>query len=181
MLGAVTGGVQGSDAQGAELELPAVIEGLVLVVGLRLCVDVDDGARGRGETPVPGHVIGVVVRLEDVLDAHAHVAREPEVFVDVELGVDDRGKAGVLIPDQVRGAAKVVVGDLAEDHRAQECLRLAPGAGTGAMPSIELERWQSLVDCSCLESSRSERARGFESLPLRLCSYRWPILEIQPA
>jgi hypothetical protein len=31
-----------------------------------------------------------------------------------------------------------------------------------------LERWQSLVECSCLESSRPVlRARGFESLPLR--------------
>src|SRR6058998_3238198 len=31
----------------------------------------------------------------------------------------------------------------------------------------DLERWQSPVYCSCLESSRSARARGFESLPLR--------------
>ncbi len=29
------------------------------------------------------------------------------------------------------------------------------------------ERWQSPVDCSCLESSRPARARGFEYLPLR--------------
>src|SRR6476661_6064764 len=31
-----------------------------------------------------------------------------------------------------------------------------------------VERWQSPVYCSCLESSRPARARGFESLPLRL-------------
>ena len=29
------------------------------------------------------------------------------------------------------------------------------------------ERWQSLAECSCLESSRPARVRGFESLPLR--------------
>ena len=55
----------------AELELPAVVERLVVVVGRRLAVDVDRRAGGRGEPAVPGDVVGVVVRLEDVLDAHA--------------------------------------------------------------------------------------------------------------
>jgi O-methyltransferase involved in polyketide biosynthesis len=58
------------------------------------------------------------VRLEDVLDAHAHVPREREVLVDLELWVDDRGDARVLVAHQVGGAAEVVVGDLAEDHGA---------------------------------------------------------------
>ena len=49
--------------------------------------------------------------------AHAHVAREREVVLDVELRVDHRGHAGVLVADQIGRAAEVVVGDLAEDHR----------------------------------------------------------------
>ena len=36
------------------------------------------------------------------------------------------------------------------------------------------ERWQSQVDCSCLESSRPETARGFESLPLRCSAGQHP-------
>jgi hypothetical protein len=61
-------------------------------------------------------MVGVVVGLEHVLDAHAHVAGELEVLVDLEARVDHGGHARVLVPDQVGGAAEVVVGDLAEDH-----------------------------------------------------------------
>ena len=68
--------------------------------------------------PWPGDVVGVVVGLEHVLDAHAHVARELEVLVDLEAGIHDGGDPGVVVPDQVRRAAEVVVGDLAEDHVA---------------------------------------------------------------
>ena len=61
-------------------------------------------------------VVGVRVGLEHVLDPHAEVAGEREVLLDVELRVDDRGDAGVLVADQVGGAAEVVVGHLAEEH-----------------------------------------------------------------
>ena len=100
----------------AELELPAVVERLVVVVGVGVAVDVDGRAGGGDEAAVAGDVVGVVVGLQDVLDAHAEVAREAQVLVDVELGVDDRGDAGVLVADEVAGAAEVVVGELAEDH-----------------------------------------------------------------
>ena len=77
-----------------------------------------DGRAGGGdEAAVAGDVVGVVVGFQDVLDAHAEVARQAQVLVDVELGVDDGGDAGVLIADEVAGAAEVVVGELAEDHR----------------------------------------------------------------
>ena len=63
-----------------------------------------------------GDVVRVVVGLQDVLDAHPEVAREPQVLLDVELRVDDRRDPGVLVADQVTRAAEVVVGDLPEDH-----------------------------------------------------------------
>ena len=55
-----------SDA--AELELPAVVERLVVVVGLGEAVDVDGRAGGGRQAAVAGDVVGVVVGLEDVLD-----------------------------------------------------------------------------------------------------------------
>ena len=63
-----------------------------------------------------GDMVGVVVRLEDVLDRDAVPAREPQVLADVELRIDHRRDAGVLVADEVRGAAEVVMGHLAEDH-----------------------------------------------------------------
>ncbi len=60
----------------------------------------------------------MVVGLEDVLDRDARVAGELEVLVDLEARIDDRSLAGLLVADEIGGAAEVVVGDLAEDHDA---------------------------------------------------------------
>jgi hypothetical protein len=118
VLGPVAGRVQRAHGHVAERELPAVVERLVLVLGRGEPVDVDRRAGRDGEPAVPGDVVGVVVGLEDVLDPHAHVARQRQVLLDVELGVDDGRDVRVLVADQVRRAAKVVVRDLAEDHAA---------------------------------------------------------------
>jgi hypothetical protein len=88
----------------------------VVVLGLGHAVDVDRGAGGRHEPPVTRDVVGMVVRLEDVLDLHAQVARQPQVLVDVELRVDYGGDARVLVADQIAGAAEVVVDELPKDH-----------------------------------------------------------------
>src|SRR4051794_26357066 len=61
-------------------------------------------------------MVGVVVRLEDVLDAYVQVASHLEVDVDVEARIDHGADARLLVADQIRGAAEVVVGDLTEDH-----------------------------------------------------------------
>jgi hypothetical protein len=72
----------------------------VVVAGARLAVDVDRRARCRRQLSVPRDVVGVVVGLEDVLDRDPYVAGELEVLVDLELRVDDRGHAGVVVADQ---------------------------------------------------------------------------------
>jgi hypothetical protein len=77
VLGPVARCVKRAHRDAAELELPPVVERLVVVVGRRLAVHMDRGARGRGEPTVPGDMVGVVVRLEDVLDAHSEKAGEP--------------------------------------------------------------------------------------------------------
>ena len=86
VLGAVAGRVEGVDADLAERELPAVVEGLVLVLGARVAVHVD-GRAGRGaEAGVPGDVVGVGVGLEDVVDRDPEEAREAQVLVDLDSG-----------------------------------------------------------------------------------------------
>ena len=76
-----------------------------------------DARAGRGHQPsVPGDVIGVLVRLQHVVDRDRAVAGQLEVLVDLEARIDDRGDAGALVADQVGGAAEVVVGDLPKDH-----------------------------------------------------------------
>ncbi len=84
--------------------------------GARHGVDVDRRAGRRREPPVAADVVGVVVRLEDVLDRDAEVAREPQVLADLEPRVDDRRDARGLVTDQVGRAPEVLVRDLPEDH-----------------------------------------------------------------
>jgi hypothetical protein len=117
VLGAVTRRMQGAHQQRAELQLPAILERLVLVVGVSEAVNVDLCARGRHQAPVARHVVGVVVRLQHVVDGHRPVARQLQVLVDLETRVDHGGHTGLLVADQIGGATEVVVGDLAKDHR----------------------------------------------------------------
>jgi hypothetical protein len=123
VLRPVAGRVDRADGEPAQLELPSVVEGKVVVERLGVPVDVDAGSGGGHQAPVTGHVIGVVVGLEDVLDVDAEVAGELQIRVYVELGVDDRRNSGVLVADQVAGAAEVLVDELPEDH----LLTLRPG------------------------------------------------------
>ena len=58
----------------------------------------------------------MVVRLEHVLDADPVQAAELEIGFDRPLGVDDRGNPGAGVPDQIRGAAQVLVQDLPKEH-----------------------------------------------------------------
>ena len=90
VLGPVAGGVQRADAHVAELELPAVVERFVVVVGLGVAVHVDRRAGRRRQAAVAGHVVGVVVRLEDVLDrARPGSARSRRYSSISKLRVDD--------------------------------------------------------------------------------------------
>jgi hypothetical protein len=116
VLRPVAGGVQRADGDVAEAQLPPVVERLVGVVGRGEPVDVDRRPGRRGEAPVAGDVVGVVVRLQDVRDSDAHVAGEREVLLDVELGIDHGRDARALVADEIRRAPEVVVDDLAEDH-----------------------------------------------------------------
>src|SRR4051812_20133481 len=137
VLGAVPRRVERPHPEPAQLELPPVVERLVVVIRRGLTVHVDGRAGGRREPAVPGHVVRVVGGLEDVLDVDTEEAREPQVLVDVEPRVDDRGDSGVLITDEVAGTAEVFVDQLTEDHPSTLWRRGggSPGAPLGgALP-----------------------------------------------
>jgi len=61
-------------------------------------------------------VVGVVVGLEYVLDTDAVQAAEPQIGLDGPLRVDHGGDPRAGVPDQVGGAAQVLVQDLAKEH-----------------------------------------------------------------
>ena len=100
--------------------LVAVLERLVGVLDLRQAVDRDRHAVLEREAPVPGDVVGVVVRLEHADDPHACLLGRLEVGLDRVGGVDDHRLAGRLVADQVGRAAEVVVHKLLEEHVASD-------------------------------------------------------------
>ena len=118
MLGAMTLGMQRAHPQRTQVELIPVLERLVIVGRPRLAMDMDGRARGDREASVTRDVIGMVVGLEDVLDAHAHVPGEIQVLVDLETRIDDRCHPSPLIADQIRSAPEIVMGNLTKDHLA---------------------------------------------------------------
>ena len=65
-----------------------------------------------------GDMIGVRVRLERADDPHAVALALVEVLLDREGGIDDDRVARLLVADQVRSAAEIVVDELPEDHGA---------------------------------------------------------------
>ncbi len=96
----------------------AVCERLVLELDARVLGDMDRRPGGASQPSLPGHVVGVIVRLEDVRDAKAVLFGEREVVVDVPLRVDDSSLAAVR--DHVGGAAEVLVQHLPKEHRRND-------------------------------------------------------------
>ena len=90
VLGPVPGRVHGLDREVAQLQHPAVAEGLVRVLGPGQLVDVDRRPGRPRQPPVPGDVVGVVVGLQHVPDPHPVQPRQPPVGLDVPLRIDRR-------------------------------------------------------------------------------------------
>ena len=63
-----------------------------------------------------GDEVRVQVGEEDVRDTQAVLRGERQVLLDVALRIDDRGGAGGLVADQVRGMGQAVQIELVEDH-----------------------------------------------------------------
>ena len=68
------------------------------------------------EAPVPRHMVGVGVRLEDALDAHALLLGDSQVLLDRERRVDDDGDARLRVTDEIRRAAEILVHELPKEQ-----------------------------------------------------------------
>ena len=116
VLRAVAGRVDRAQDDLAELELDAVVQRVVRVLGLGGGVDRDRDAVLEREPAVPGEVVGVRVRLDDADDPTPRARGLLEERLDRVGRVDDRGDARLLVADQIRRAAEVVVQELLEEH-----------------------------------------------------------------
>jgi hypothetical protein len=118
VLGPVPGRVDRPQHRLAEHDLGPVLERFVRELGCRCGVDAHRDAVLEREAAVPRDVVGVGVRLEHADDLELVVAgRLDEPFDRVRRIDDDRGP-GALVSDEVRGAAEIVVDELAEEHGA---------------------------------------------------------------
>ena len=71
------------------------------------------------ELAVAGDVVGVVVRLEHAHDPQPAAFGDGDQLLDRVRRVDDDRLAGVLVADQIRGAAQRLVENLLENHRGR--------------------------------------------------------------
>ena len=102
----------------AELQLHAVVEHVVWIGGVCCAVDRHRDAVVEREPAVAGEVVGVGMRLDRADDLHAAPGRGLEHRLDRVRRIDDRGDACILVADQIRRAAEVVVQELLEQHES---------------------------------------------------------------
>ncbi len=119
VLGPVPRRVKRPDHDVAELDLRPVLEVLVLERRLRLAVEAHRQPVLERQPSVAGDVVGVRVRLEHADEPDAAPLRLDEERFDRVGRVDGDGHARLLVADEVRGAAEVVVHELREEHRAK--------------------------------------------------------------
>ena len=112
----MAGRVQDADPHGADVEHLAVGERLEGILGLGDRVDRDRDAVLERQAAVAREMIGVGVRLEHALDAHARGVRCFEVLLDPERRVDDDGDSRFGVADEVRGAPEVAVHELPKEQ-----------------------------------------------------------------
>ncbi len=118
----------------AELDLGAVVQRIVLELRLGGRVDRDRDTVLERQPPVPGQVIGMRVRLDRPHDPDVALLRLRQHRLDRVRRIDDRRDTRVLVADQVRRTAEIVVNELLEEHEQSryQALRRARRSATAA-------------------------------------------------
>ena len=116
VLGPVPGRVDRAQDDLAELQLHTVLERVVWILGRSRAVDRDRDAVLERQPAVARQVVGVRVRLDRPHDLHVAPGRRFQHRFDRVRWIDDCGDARVLVADQIRRTAEVVVQKLLEQH-----------------------------------------------------------------
>ena len=105
-----------ADDDVAELDLGAVGQSVVRKRRFRGGVDVHRHAVLEREPPVSRDVIGVGMRLEHADEPDAAASALIQIGLDRVGRIDDDGHTCMLVTDDVRPTAEVVVDELREEH-----------------------------------------------------------------
>jgi hypothetical protein len=100
----------------ADVDLRAVDERLVLVRSLGVDVDPHGEPVLECEASMPGHMVGVRVRLEHADELDLVPLCSVEILLDGVGGIDDHRRARLLVADEVGGAPEILVDKLPEQH-----------------------------------------------------------------
>ena len=117
VLGAMAGSVDHAERDRADLDRIAVDHRIARVVDLGQRVDADRDAVLEREPAVPGHMVGVRVRLDRPHDPEPVALGLVEQRLDREGGIDEHGNAGFFVSHEVTRAPEIAVQKLVEDHQ----------------------------------------------------------------
>jgi hypothetical protein len=115
--------VDDADLDLADGDHVAVLDRVVVVLGLGEGVDRDACAVLERQAAMSRDVVGVVVRLDDADDLHAVPLGFGDVLLDRVRGIDDDRLARGVGADQVRRAPEVGVDKLSKDHLERTLMR----------------------------------------------------------
>ena len=105
------------DLSVAEPNHLAVGERMMIKLNTRSGRQIRRGARAPDQLAHPGDVVGLHVRVEHRHDRRALRLGQPDVCIDqVDVRLDDRQLRIGLAPKHVRGARRLVVKQLPEEH-----------------------------------------------------------------
>ena len=119
VLGTVARRMYDTDRHGADLQLLPVLQRVERKLGLGDRVHRDGQALLQREAAVAGNVVGVGMRLQHPDDPNAGLGRGLEIRLDRIGGVDHESLPTAGIADQIRGAAEIVVDELAKEHEPE--------------------------------------------------------------
>ena len=116
VLGPMARGVDDADSHRSDLHHLPVVQRLERVLGLGERVDRHRHAVLERQASVARKVVGMGVRLQRPLDAHAGCPGSLQVLLDPKRRVNDDRESRFGVADQVRGAPEIVVHELPKEQ-----------------------------------------------------------------
>ncbi len=167
VFGRVAGGVMRGEIDVADRKTVAVVQPHDVVLALlwpgvapllRSCVGEVDARAALGELSNTREEVSMDMRLCGRDDAKAFGRRDLDVAVDIALGVDDQGFAGLLTPDQIGVLREFVVDDLSKEHASVRGSVVGPTARAG-IPSAYYPQFEPRLRVSTAARQRSGGSR----------------------